>query len=305
MKKCVCGSLNFKVGNVYLSPTMPIMGIRCLDCQRQLSEIRCESDGIVIAPRDVLPGKDADGNETMGMLTKAHIGWVEMVWLAQVKDLSHRRREFKLIEWRTWLKDVFYPKFPNCTDYPKGGTTFSYLPEDAKQFINEITGKDFDKRGYHLRWGDELCRNVIPACIPDSLIVLAWDDTKKDYVEVDREASQSIEIPPDPRRIRNLTILGGMLTKRLIVYSLIPNGYDQTSPEDWFQFKLPSGQEVVMGQQRDIICLKVRNHTAKQVEVFRSFGTKHCCYYGDYFIHARGSVALGQYLDALLAVSGA
>lgn len=221
--------------------------------------------------------------------------WINTCLLPQVKTIAAIKKAEDVREWETWLKEQFYPQFPDCADYPNGKLYFFDLPSAAKKAITAMFGENEEKHGYYLH--DYSVPPFYPAQIPPGIEAM-FLDRHREWGLVDTGISRTIPVPEDPERLSNLRFFAETFLSRNMCFRVISNEYSSDSPYDWFEVRINTGI-VKIGWRHRVISIIAADDRFK--ELFSRLGEQDNTTYSGVTLHAWGEKKLIEYLDAMRA----
>lgn len=244
--------------------------VRCMDFGRSVGAL------LTFISRSACKGPDEHGYYTM---PEAYSHWVDKVLLPTWRHREEILNNFKSEEWRRWLTDKFYPKFPDCTDYvPYGKRTFYDLPEQAQAFIRKTWG-DSHPAGTYLPLPEEIRELVYPPQAPriPGVHFMVPDQNLKAWVPLNHERSSTLNVPEDPILRRNREYFDKVWTQvsANIEQDLPPrtetkNGYGGIEP--WYTFSL-NNTTFTVGWRKRVVSIQFEAEQPIDVRDLRDLAT--------------------------------
>ncbi len=274
----LCNNDTYRAGGGHFGGTLNQQGFCCGGCDASVQLLSHAGGGLLaFIGRHTLV---ADEHGDLKFPTAYHT-WVDKTLLPTWRAHAEVFDDFRKSEWKQWLDAVFYPTFPNHTDYP-GVITFYDLSTDAQTFIKAIWGENISA-GSYLPPPPEILdgayppqapvipgvvfmipRRHIPMGIVDAstdreTAVEATGDSKWELLDLNR--SHAITPPEDPilRHNREFfekvwTALSSNLGQALPSIIETRNRYGGIQP--WFTFTL-NGDEFTIGWRKRVIAIEV------------------------------------------------
>lgn len=219
--------------------------------------------------------------------------WVNTCLLPQAKTIASVKRKEDNREWNLWLKEQFYPQFPDCTKYPSNARTFYGLPDDAKKAINDAFGENSEKKGWYLP--DYDVPLFYPAQIPPGIEAM-FLGRNRNWQLVSDVISRLVPIPEDPEKLANLRFFSEAFLSRNMAFLVIPNEYSPDSPYDWFRVTINTCA-VKIGWRHRVVSIIAADGRFKKL--FASLGERDSTTHSATTLHAWGEKKLLEYLDEM------
>jgi len=263
------------------------------------------------------------------MLPKRLSWWMNEILLPTWRHRLAALKAHETLEWATWLKEVFYVKFPDLhgstplfTDHQ---ISYHDCPEDAQKLHDETWGSRDKplKKGVYLTYPDDLLRPLYPPAFPEITGVVGYfairktdknGDSYTHWSKIDPAYSEYLPIPEDPIITKNREYFDAVWTEMaergIDLGERIPveNGYGGKEP--WFRAVF-GDTTIVMGWRKRVVSLRVEYQVARNNSAIRKLAEEDRVTFGvsedgtRVYIHAWTKDKVMEYLTVLLLVGGA
>jgi hypothetical protein len=230
---------------------------------------------------------------------KEWVNWIDKVVIPTWRFRTRLIYNHKDKEWRQWLKEVFYMKFPwlygkkhvdpvdeEETDlivFDDEHISYSYMPVDAQKLYDETFyqgnhNKCVYQVGAYLEMPPDLLTEVYPPQMPETRVANFYQKNDGTWERVEAAKSRELEVPEDPILTDNREFfedvwknLSGNLGLEIPERSECKNEYGGKEP--WYFFTL-NGVRVRVGWRKRVVSIDLEASRLLSTELMRNLAVR-------------------------------